>query len=864
MTIANVFNAILSKLYTLLMSIYILFKRVHFPTPRKAGDQDGGELGLKHDTLDLERGEGYSTTEIAQSVVHLNDEQAQSSASAAPSSPTASCSYMLDSPRDHGPILYPPSLQSNQQMLLNDYLSASQSKLDSICINIPSPSEAEDQALITLKSSPPALPVRTTYQDSLSSNSAGTLYFHHGRILSYTPSSSGSSLASRFSSRNRFHYIHHVNRNSQSSYPSTSTHTFRRPTSSRSINSFGSTLSGASSQCSSASVFSTIANTSFPRPPGPGRAIAYARTPTAAVDQSIHSNAVAVTPPQRSAYVPTHRKQSPIVWYKDMSLLVASASISSSSSSSSRASGHTRIEGGRGANFSLPSHIGQFRYPYQYHQRSCSHTPVGKISPLNMKTRPNPMQSLSFHFPPPTLLSPLTQDHINSPVNPMEYSDLSQDVIALVRRVIADASDEDIGDGDSARALVSRETIRSLARMEVLDEAEEEGAVSSVSISPPYADQAENFVEEKESGARGDCSELVPYSPSNKSPISPHILTPVTSLADPDNSDISISREADGTAYLPYPRNEDYPGPIGIAKYGTTTPISGMASGDKLGSSVSLKATPLPWSPPTRRGDRFSYPSTYNFRPYQYYADRRVSVAVSWSDLVTFSSYTLDVLADDHEERSDSVKVGRAEVPGLGCGGALVERCGLDGYLGNGHQVDTDADVGPGSVYGLASKRLSGMFHEPRKEGTNDGATRILSVFDIVVWKKYLYCMYIEKTGKRKHMLSAFGEWIGAFLLWFSSCTSDVLVDINLAALVRRIARVHLGVSFKLDKLFEVCVNVSVVLSSGEMADFLSSTGKNLEIEDFWLDGWTRASIDLAVYLLSTVARAHAPVAFPV
>ncbi|KAJ4481743.1 hypothetical protein C8J55DRAFT_61476 [Lentinula edodes] len=264
-----------------------------------------------------------------------------------------------------------------------------------------------------------------------------------------------------------------------------------------------------------------------------------------------------ITPPVKKK---THKKQSPIVWFRDISSTSSLNSIQSISHSNFR-----------------------------------RHRPARRHSLQSIKH--NPCMSYKHH------------SARFSKVARQTSRPLSEDPVSIVRKVFVECGSEVDTEGGGARArLMNRQTARSFGGMEIVNEEEEE---KEQSFSRPCIQETSQ-----------DQSFMSSYStPDSTGPPTPpsYCFSPIAETSarasEANNVEILVPRF---NTQLPYLRNQS---PAPLQSLGITLPSTDTLS-DKLQDQ--------------RLPPRLS----------KLYADHRVSV-VTWSDLVSFSSYGLDMI-DDH------------------------------------------------------------------------------------------------------------------------------------------------------------------------------------------------------------------------
>ncbi|KAJ3932533.1 MAG: hypothetical protein NXY57DRAFT_1002502 [Lentinula lateritia] len=262
-----------------------------------------------------------------------------------------------------------------------------------------------------------------------------------------------------------------------------------------------------------------------------------------------------VTPPVKK----THKKQSPIVWFRDISSTSSLNSIQSISRSNSR----------------------RHRSTHRHSLQSIKH---------------NPCMSYKHHT---VRLSKVARQNSQPP---------SEDPVSIVRKVFVECGSEVDTEGGGARArLMNRQTARSFGGMEIVDEEEEEKEQSFRGPCVQETSQDQSIVS----------SYSTPDSTGPPTPAS-YCFSPAAEISaralEANNVEILVP----SNTQLPYLRNQSSAPlqSLGIA----------LPSTDTLSNKLQDQTLP----------SRLS----------KLYADHRVSV-VTWSDLVSFSSYGLDMI-DDH------------------------------------------------------------------------------------------------------------------------------------------------------------------------------------------------------------------------
>ncbi|KAJ3921835.1 hypothetical protein F5877DRAFT_75788 [Lentinula edodes] len=265
-----------------------------------------------------------------------------------------------------------------------------------------------------------------------------------------------------------------------------------------------------------------------------------------------------VTPPAKK----THKKQSPIVWFRDISSTSSVNSIQSTSHSNFR----------------------RHRSIHRHSLQSIKH---------------NPCMSYKHHSARWSKVARQTS------------RPLSEDPVSIVRKVFVECGSEVDTERGGARArLMNRQTARSFGGMEIVDEEEEE---KEQSFSEPCIQETSQ-----------DQSIISSYStPDSTGPPTPasYCFSPVAEISaralEANNVEILVP----SNTQLPYLRNQSS---APLQSLGIT-----LLSTDTLSDKLQDQTLP----------SRLS----------KLYADHRVSV-VTWSDLVSFSSYGLDMI-DDHAEK---------------------------------------------------------------------------------------------------------------------------------------------------------------------------------------------------------------------
>ncbi|KAJ3854794.1 hypothetical protein EV368DRAFT_80261 [Lentinula lateritia] len=265
-----------------------------------------------------------------------------------------------------------------------------------------------------------------------------------------------------------------------------------------------------------------------------------------------------VTPPVKK----THKKQSPIVWFRDVSSTSSLNSIQSISHSNFR----------------------RHRSTHRHSLQSFKH---------------NPCMSYKHHS---ARLSKVTRQTSRP---------LSEDPVSIVRKMFVECGSEVDAEGGGARArLMNRQTARSFGGMEIVDEEEEK----EQSFSGPCIQETSQ-----------DQSIISSYStPDSTGPPTPasYCFSPVAEISararKADNVEIPVPRF---NTQLPYLRTQSS---APLQSLGITLPSTDTLSDKLQDQTVPSRLSTL-------------------------YADHRVSV-VTWSDLVSFSSYELDMIDDQAEK----------------------------------------------------------------------------------------------------------------------------------------------------------------------------------------------------------------------
>ncbi|KAG7090069.1 hypothetical protein E1B28_011686 [Marasmius oreades] len=655
MAILRVLNDIFKRFCTLLLSVITLFKHIQFSKPRRSRALTAADAVIPFDcplpAVDLERGEIspvpkaefsiYSTRSGEQERVifwaplpesdgHLSSVILEPSNCSTPKFPFGRASYSI----------HTQSRDSHASSTSTQTMPSFSSRLGLMDSSRAMPVALSEDHLgkIAWKAPQFPIPVQTTYRDTLASNSAA---FYHGQApRAFFESSSNNSLSSKLSSRKRVRDYSH--RGTTPTFPRT---TCRSLSIRSSISAYSNLTDSSHSFASNSSASPSVYAASFPRPPN-------FITPTI---RSPHRHVVmnpgrngTITPPSRLAHVATHRKRSPIVWYKDLSILLTdSASTLHSGSPGGPKALPAWLCVGTGSQFS--SHIGHFRYPYQQQSRP----------PSSLTSMKKAMLRLNYHFPPsPSPGSPQsgTFAGAHDAKTGVVMSDIDLDVVSVVRSVMQETrEDEEL---DLARSLASGETTNSLKVMAVLDEVEDVDSASTQSfqrarkVMPSFTDTSCYSIDSPRSRSNSK-------TPSGPHSSEPYVSTAADSFDDTFRPDTPPSvMSCSSTAYLPYLLSD-------------LSTISGKVSDGNFGSLVSLSPASSR-SAPTRWG-RFSYPSTSHAKR-NTIGDVRMSGVVSWSDLVTFSSHTT---------REGSFNVGAGERDCEVAGGSEADDQALGKEVGN-------------------------------------------------------------------------------------------------------------------------------------------------------------------------------------
>ncbi|KAJ4478307.1 hypothetical protein J3R30DRAFT_3480417, partial [Lentinula aciculospora] len=272
----------------------------------------------------------------------------------------------------------------------------------------------------------------------------------------------------------------------------------------------------------------------------------------------------------------THRKQSPIFWYKDVLTLGPSSSLSSMQS----------------------TYLRRHRSIHRRSFQSIKHDP-----------------SMSYkHY------SARSSRHIRQSTLPAPSRPLSEDPVSIVRKVFIECGSEVDTEGGGARArLMNRQTARSFGGMEIVDEEEEEEEKEQSFSVDSY------ILETSQDHSSASCystpdSNGPPTPATYCSPPMPEIIAPMLETKHPD----FLVPTSKSKTQLPYLQDTCFPG-LGLEQ----------PSSDSL--SNKLQDRPL------------------SYRVSSLYADQRVSV-VTWSDLVSFSSYGLSMLDDGGQTENEEVE----------------------------------------------------------------------------------------------------------------------------------------------------------------------------------------------------------------
>ncbi|KAF5390651.1 hypothetical protein D9757_002640 [Collybiopsis confluens] len=307
----------------------------------------------------------------------------------------------------------------------------------------------------------------------------------------------------------------------------------------------------------------------------PGSAISAASSASDAASHScsVYSSHVYVTPPRKK----THRKQSPIVWFKKPADITGAWSSSSLSSIQSL-----------GSSISVSS-VQRHRHGRCNSLQSIKHDP-----------------SMSYRR--------FTARSSRQKKTARDARPHSEDHVAIVRKVFVECGSEVDVEGGGARArLINRETVRSFGGMEVVDEEEED-----------------------EEPCRDGTMKLVGSSSSNCStPESTVPLTPVLR---------SRSCSEPAAIVLSHP-SEILSGSSLSPSMSTQLPYLNDRESMTLSSSLSIPLSPKLWSSQVQNRHLTARFSTLLCE------NPRVSVA-TWSDLVSFSSYGLNMMGDDTQQES--------------------------------------------------------------------------------------------------------------------------------------------------------------------------------------------------------------------
>lgn len=292
------------------------------------------------------------------------------------------------------------------------------------------------------------------------------------------------------------------------------------------------------------------------------------------------SSRVQATPPSKKI----HKKQSPIVWFKDISSIVSGSGSSSSLTSMQSA----------GSSASNPS-IHRHRAVPLRAFRSMKHN-----SSLSYKRRTARSIKAARQFKAP--------GHSRPP---------SEDPVSIVRKVFVECGTEVDTEGGGARArLMNRETARSFGGMEIVAEEDEED--EPFYCRSRHAEKAQK--KENSPSSPTSCYSL-PESTAPSTPVSHCLpLTPDVATSSPQpkmqfDSDILM---------IPNSRSSQLPYLMDHSRLGMP-----LSSADSLCEEVQ-------GCPTTTRFSRLC-------------SKQRVSV-VTWSDLVSFSSYGLDLMAEPRDE----------------------------------------------------------------------------------------------------------------------------------------------------------------------------------------------------------------------
>ncbi|KAE9410163.1 hypothetical protein BT96DRAFT_913001 [Gymnopus androsaceus JB14] len=189
---------------------------------------------------------------------------------------------------------------------------------------------------------------------------------------------------------------------------------------------------------------------------------------------------------------------------------------------------------------------------------------------------------------------------------------ISEDPVSIVRKVFVECGSEFDTEGGARARLMNRETARSFGGMEIVAEEDEEEEL--------FYCHSRHVEKQENSSTNSSCStpELSagPLTPvSHCLPLTPEIATP----SDASNMHFDSNMV---TTQLPYLRDS-----IALSVLGLSSPSTDSLSDKVQGRHLTA---------------RFS----------RMCAEQRVSV-VTWSDLVSFSSYGLDVIANTREEEEE-------------------------------------------------------------------------------------------------------------------------------------------------------------------------------------------------------------------
>ncbi|KAJ4001815.1 hypothetical protein F5050DRAFT_1721653 [Lentinula boryana] len=199
---------------------------------------------------------------------------------------------------------------------------------------------------------------------------------------------------------------------------------------------------------------------------------------------------------------------------------------------------------------------------------------------------------------------------------------LSEDPVSVVRKMFVECGSEvDAEEGGARARLMNRQTARSFGGMEIVNE-EDEDKEESFSLGPHLETSQEHSLASFYSTSD---SSGPPTPASCCSPLTPETIAPCAPQAKNFGSFVAISKP---NTQLPYLQNQ------------VSATLSGL--GITLPSTGSLSDEPQTQS----SEPRFS----------TLHADHRVSV-VTWSDLVSFSSYGISMMDDDVQEEQEETQV---------------------------------------------------------------------------------------------------------------------------------------------------------------------------------------------------------------